>query len=139
MDVDAQLADSPSEHFATDFEFAFYETQNAHEETENNSNDGDEASIYIYRKAGANPLPLWLTQSAVPSMVPMRSYPPDQTAGPEFDLVEQEIKEIEVFDGHATDTTKVEDVLNLTCLHRYTTETLYLDTPYCPPTLRAAS
>ncbi|CAD6582456.1 MAG: hypothetical protein ASARMPRED_000970 [Alectoria sarmentosa] len=109
VDVDAQLADSPSEHFATDFEFAFYETQNAHEETENNSNDGDEASIYIYRKAGANPLPLWLTQSAVPSMVPMRSYPPDQTAGPEFDLVEQEIKEIEVFDGHATDTTKVED------------------------------
>lgn len=55
-------------------------------------------------------------------MVSLRGHPLDQNAGPEFDLVEQEMKEVEVFrdvqfiadpevDGHATDTTKVEDDL----------------------------
>lgn len=149
MDVDTQLADLPSEDFATDFELAFYETQNAHEKTENNSNGGDEASIYIDRNAGAKPLSPWLTQSAVPSMVPMQSYPLDQIAGPLFDLVEQEIKEVEVFrnvhlvadpevNGHATDTTKVEDELDSDLPSQLYYEILQIDTPCCPLILLAA-
>lgn len=125
VDDDAQLADSPTEDITTDFETGFNEAEKAHKHTESKSND-DEASI-IDGNGEVNPLSAWLTQSALPSVVPMPSHPLDQGASTEVDLIKQERKEIETFryvhvasgaevDGPVTDVTditKVEDMLDL--------------------------
>ena len=125
VDDDAQLADSPTEDITTDFETYFNEAEKAHKKTESKSND-DEASI-IDGNGEVNPMSAWLTQSALPSVVPMPSHPLDQGASTEADLVKQERKEIETFryvhvasgaevDGpitDSTDTTKVEDIQDL--------------------------
>lgn len=122
VDVMTELPNSPTKDVITDFETRFDGTEKVHEIE--SSSENDEASTYPDTKAGANPLSAWLTQSALPSVIPMHSHPVDQSSGPEVDLVTEESREIEVFryvhlashsevGAHATDTTKGEDVSDL--------------------------
>ena len=122
VDVQTELAISPTKDVITDLETTFDDTEKVHK-IESNP-ESDDAGTYNNTNAGPNPLSAWLTQSALPSVIPMRSHPLDQSTGTAVDLVKEEIREIEVFryvhlasdpevGAHATDTTKVEDVSDL--------------------------
>ena len=122
VDSDTESADSPTKNIITSYQTAFNEAKKPHK-NESNS-DNHEASIHIDGNAGVNPLSAWLTQSALPSVVPMCSHPLDQSTSPEVDLTNEETREIEKFryvhlvsdsaiDGHASDTTKVKDPMDL--------------------------
>lgn len=128
VDVMTALPNSPT---MTEFETRFDDTKKSTRfdytekvhKIETNS-ENNEASTYSDLKDGANPLSEWLTQSALPSVIPMRSHPVAQSSGTEIDLVKEESREIEVFryvhlasdppnGAHATDTTNIEDVTDL--------------------------
>ena len=122
VDVQTELAILPTKDFVTDLETTFDATEKVHKIETNPENE--EASTYTDTNAGATPLSAWLTQSALPSVMPMRSHPLDQNPGTEVDLVKEEIREIEVFPNvhlasdpeigvHTTDSTKPEDVSDL--------------------------
>ena len=120
--VQTELAISPTKDIMTDLETTFDDKEKVPKIESNPEND--EASTYTDTNTGPNPLSAWLTQSALPSVMPMRSHPLDQGPGTEVDLIKEEIREIEVFrnvhlasdpeiGAHASDTTKVEDVSDL--------------------------
>ena len=121
VDIQTELANSPTKDVIRGLE-----TIDDIEEVHNieSNPEIDEANTYPDTNAGANPLSAWLAQSALPSVVPMRSHPLEQSPSTEVNLVKEEIKEIEVFryvhlvsnpkvGAHATETTKVEDVSDL--------------------------
>lgn len=127
VDLDTKPPMSPTEDNTRELNIAFDHVEAVHKT--GGTSDYSEDSVYRERNSEVNPLSTWLTQSALPSVMPMFSHPLDQTACTKVDLVKEEVEEIERFrnvhiawdlenggpknDSPTTDPTRAEGALHL--------------------------
>ena len=121
MDAVRELPNTPKKDSTTDYEATLDVVEDASKT--GSKSDNDEASIHINGNAETNPLSAWLTQSALPSVMPIGNHPLDLSAGTTVDLAKEELNEIEKFRNvhlasnpeidHATQITKVEEASDL--------------------------